>query len=160
MSFKKWGARVCALFLICVALAGARAVGGTDAARAASEQPKPAEVEMMAAEELKRKVDRNEPVTIIDVRASDSYINSDGKIKGAIHVRPRRLKARLGVAPLKDIPRDREVVTYCACPADKASIRAAQLLSAAGFKRVRVLKGGWQAWLDTRGQVETKPRGI
>ena len=150
MSFKKRSARGFTLFVMCVTAAAVQVV---------SAQTKPSEVELMGAEELKRKVDGNEPVTIIDVRATDSFLDSGGKIKGAIHVKPRRLKARLAMPPLKDIPRDREVVTYCACPADEASIRAAQVLSAAGFKRVRVLKGGWQAWLSTRGQVENKPRG-
>lgn len=150
MSYKKRSARVCAVFLMCLM---------TAAARGASAQPKPAEVELMGAEELKLKLERNEPVAIIDVRATDSFIDSGNKIKGAIHVKPRRLKARLALPPLKDIPRDREVVIYCACPADEASIRAAQVLTAAGFKRVRVLKGGWQAWLVTRGQVENRPRG-
>jgi len=65
-------------------------------------------------EELKAKVAGNEPVTIIDVRATDAYIGSDNKIKGAIRVKLRRLKARLALAPLKDVPHDREVVTYCA----------------------------------------------
>ena len=157
MSFKRWGARrVCAFLLLCAATAS----GGTAvAAQGRAGQPQTPEVEMLAAVELKRKVDRNEPVTIIDVRASDTFINSDSKIKGALHVRPRRLQSRLAVSPLKDLPRDREVVTYCACPGDEASIRAAQTLLAAGFKRVRVLKGGWQAWLTARGPVEAKPRG-
>ena len=161
MSFKKWGAWVCAFFLICGAAAGVRAGGGTAASQAASDRPKPPEVElMMEAGELKRKVDRNEPLTVIDVRGTDSFVASDGKIKGAIHVKPRRLRARLALPPLRDVPRDQEVVTYCACPADEASIRAAQVLQSAGFKRVRVLKGGWQAWLNARGRVETKPKGI
>jgi len=112
------------------------------------------EVQFLSAEELKAKIARNEPVAIIDVRATTGLSDADNKIKGAVHVKLRRLKSRLMMPPLKDVPRDREVVTYCACPNDEASIRAAEVLLAAGFSRVRVLKGGWVTWKKTKGQVE------
>ena len=111
----------------------------------------------MSAEQLKAKLARNEPVTIIDVRDTDSYLNNN-KIKGSIHVKLRRLSYRLTMAPLRNAPRDREIVTYCACPRDEASIRAAQILTDAGFTRVRVLQGGWQMWLRANGQTEPRPR--
>jgi rhodanese-related sulfurtransferase len=113
--------------------------------------------DFMSAEELKAKLARNEPVTIIDVRATESYTNNN-KIKGSIYVKLRRLSYRLSMPPLKNAPRDREVITYCACPHDEASIRAAQILLDAGFKRVRVLQGGWQMWLKANGQTEPRPR--
>ncbi|HZB46817.1 MAG TPA: rhodanese-like domain-containing protein [Pyrinomonadaceae bacterium] len=154
---------VCAA-LTCAALTCAAAVviveaGGVVAVRAAFDQPQAADVEWVAPEELKNKLSGGEPLAIIDVRSTEGYVGSDSKIKGAQHVRLRRLRTRLAQSPLKDLPRDREVVTYCACPNDEAAVRAAQLFLAAGFKRVRVLKGGWQAWLAARGQVEPKPRG-
>ena len=159
MSFKKWGAWVCAFLLICVATAGVNGGGGGLSAQARSAQPQAPEIEFVTAQELKAKLDRNEPVTIIDVRATNTYIGSDVRIKGAIHVKSRRLRARLTLPPLRDVPRDSEVVIYCACPSDEASIRAAQVLVAAGFKRVRALKGGWSAWLKSSGQVEPRPKG-
>jgi len=111
----------------------------------------------MSADQLKAKLTRNEPVTIIDVRDTNSYLNNN-KIKGSIYVKLRRLSYRLTMPPLKDAPRDREVVTYCACPHDEASIRAAQILADAGFKRVHVLQGGWQMWRKVNGQTEARPR--
>ena len=111
----------------------------------------------MSAEQLKAKLARNEPVTIIDVRDTEGYLNNN-KIKGSIHVKLRRLSYRLTMAPLRNAPRDREIVTYCACPSDEASIRAAQILTDAGFTRVRVLQGGWQMWLRAKGQTEPRPR--
>ena len=116
-----------------------------------------AAADFMSAEQLKAKLARNEPVTIIDVRDTDSYLNNN-KIKGSIHVKLRRLSYRLTMAPLRNAPRDREIVTYCACPRDEASIRAAQILTDAGFTRVRVLQGGWQMWLRANGQTEPRPR--
>ena len=120
---------------------------------------KPTGVDRISVEELKAKFTANEPVVIIDVRGSESYANSDSKIKGAIHVDVRRLKFRLGFPPLKDVPKDREVVTYCACPSEEASIKAAQVLLENGFKKVRALKGGWQEWQKAAGPTEPRPRG-
>jgi rhodanese-related sulfurtransferase len=103
------------------------------------------QVQFVTAEELKAKLAKKEPVTILDVRSSSDFSDSDNKIKGSIHVKLRKLQSRLTVPPLNNISRESEVVTYCACPNDEASIRAAQELMNAGFKRVRVLKGGWVA---------------
>ena len=125
-----------------------------------ADQVKAADVEFMTAAELKAKVSKDQPVTIIDVRASESFADSDRKIKGAIHVKLRRLRYRLGFPPLKNVSRDSEVVTYCACPNDELSIQAAQVLKDSGFKRVRVLKAGWRGWLKQNGPVEAASKGI
>lgn len=126
----------------------------------ANYEKKPSQtVYLITADELKSKVSANEPIVIIDVRGSESYANSDSRIKGAIHVNVRRLKYRLNFAPLKDVPKDREVVTYCACPSEESSIQAAQVLLESGFKKVRALKGGWQEWRKAGGPVEPRARG-
>ncbi len=160
MSFKRGMITVCAFILIVMAMTGA---GGAQApAQAKPQQPpeQPKDVERITAEELKAKLAKNEPVAIIDLRAVDSFVDSPNKIKGAIRVKARRLRYRLGFAPFKDIPRDREVVTYCACPNDEIAVRAAQVFIEAGYKRVRVLKGGWHAWLKADGPVESKPKAM
>jgi rhodanese-related sulfurtransferase len=110
----------------------------------------------ITAEELKAKMSNNDAVTVIDVRGSEGYAASTTTIKGAFHLKVRRIKSRLKYAPLKDLPKDREIVTYCACPADESSISAAQTLQEAGFSRVRVLKGGWTEWLKAKGPVQPK----
>jgi rhodanese-related sulfurtransferase len=116
-------------------------------------------VETITAAELKAKLAGNEPVMIIDVRSSEGYATSTTTIKGARHYKLRKLRTRMGHPPLKDLPRDREIVTYCACPKDESSFAAAQLLQTGGFKRVRVLQGGWHEWLKASGPVEPKPGG-
>jgi len=113
-------------------------------------------VEMITAEDLKAKVASNQPVTIIDVRSSEGYSASTKTVKGAIHFKLRKLKYRLAYPPLKNVPKDQEIVTYCACPKDQASIAAAQILQANGFKRVKVLQGGWQEWLRANGPIEPR----
>jgi len=116
---------------------------------------KPA-IGIITAEELKAKLSNNEAVFVIDVRGSEGYAAATTKIKGAMHFKARKIKSRLKYAPLKDLAKDREIVTYCACPADESSITAAQTLQEAGFTRVRVLKGGWSDWLKAKGPVQPK----
>ena len=115
-------------------------------------------VEMISADELKAKVTKNQPVTIIDVRSSEGYAAATTTVKGAIHFKLRKLKYRLAYPPMKNVPKDQEIVTYCACPKDEASIAAAQILQASGFKRVKVLQGGWQEWMRANGPVEPRPK--
>ncbi|HEX7317390.1 MAG TPA: rhodanese-like domain-containing protein [Pyrinomonadaceae bacterium] len=147
-------ALACALLAACAAAFAFGAVGSL--AQVGAEQNA---AEFVSVAELKEKLAKNEPVTLIDLRSANVFASSDGKIAGAVHVKERRLRARLAQPPLRDLPRDAEVVTYCACPNDEAAVRAAQTLSSAGFTRVRVLKGGWRAWLDARAPVEPKPKG-
>lgn len=160
MSFKKWGASTCMFFLICMAMSGPGTGMSADLAQPNVDPLASSRIEFITAEDLKAQIAKNQPVTIIDVRSTGSLGNDERKVKGAIHVKLRRLRSRLAFSPLKDAPRDREVVTYCACPSDEASIRAAQLLLDAGFKRVRVLKGGWVAWQRVNGQMESAARGL
>ena len=124
---------------------------------AARAQTAPA-VQMISAEELKTKITANQLVMLIDVRSSEGYATSNNTMKGALHFKLRKLKSRLAFPPFKDLPKDREIVTYCACPNDESSIAAAQILQASGFKRVRVLQGGWQAWLKASGPVEPRSK--
>lgn len=112
-----------------------------------------ARVEFIAPDELKTKIANNEPVFIVDLRGPSLYAQADKTMKGAVHTKVRRVVHRL-----REVSRDIEVVTYCECPADEAAIIGARSLLANGFKRVRVLKGGWKAWLQAGGQLRPRPR--
>jgi len=132
-------------------------VVGLTAIAAHAQNAAPA-VEMISADELKAKVTNNQPVTIIDVRSSEGYAAATTTVKGAIHFKLRKLKYRLAYPPMKNVPKDQEIVTYCACPKDEASIAAAQILQASGFKRVKVLQGGWLEWMRVNGPVEPRAK--
>ena len=151
MSFTNSRVLVCISVLFVTAMAG---LLPPSVAAALNPQDSP------KVDELKTKLAKNQPVTIIDVRATGGLSSSDSKIKGAIYVKLRRLRSRLAFPPLKGVPRDREIVTYCACPNDESSVYAAQVLLDAGFKRVRALKGGWTGWQKAKGQIESVARGI
>ncbi|MEP6569581.1 MAG: rhodanese-like domain-containing protein [Acidobacteriota bacterium] len=149
------------VFLVCFVILNLAGTGPVAAFAVPPVTPQGSQqVQFVTVEELKAKLAKNHPVTVIDVRASHDILDSDSKIKGAIYVKLRKLQSRLALPPLKNVSRDSEVVTYCACPNDEASIRAAQVLTDAGFKRVRALRGGWLAWKKSNGQIESKPRGL
>src|ERR1043166_7331652 len=101
MTFKQWSA---SNLLLCLALASASAF--TVFAQPFSDSPAGPPVQFVSAEELKAKLARKEPITVIDVRATSEFAESENKIKGAIHVKVRKLQSRLALPPLKDIPRD------------------------------------------------------
>jgi len=159
MTSRKWAPWMF-LFVSSYLMADVAAGSVPASIQTSTDQTNSSNAEYITAEELKAKLARNEPVTIIDVRETSSFAGSDSKIKGAIHLKVRRLQYRLSFPPLKDVSRDSEVVTYCACPNDESSIQAAQILLQSGFKRVRILKGGWRMWLKANGQLEQKPKGM
>ena len=115
-------------------------------------------VSMITAEELKAKMANNESVTVVDVRSSEGFANSGTTVKGSIHFKLRKLKYRLQYPPFRNLPRNSEIVTYCACPKDEASITAARILQESGFTRVRVLQGGWNEWLKAGGPVQPRAK--
>jgi len=146
-----WVVVVCAVCLILLS--------GSEYAHAfQTDKTKGPGVAFIGAEELKGKLSGGQRVAILDVRSSDGYAHSDEKISGALHMKVRRIKHRLSFAPMKDVPKNSLVVTYCSCPADESAIAAARILLQNGFTNVRVLKGGWREWQKISGQTEKKPR--
>ena len=150
---------------ICSASALAQNPGQLSAQQAAMRDKKAEaealeKVEKITVEELKSKLAKNEPVVIIDVRTTELHADSPSMITGAHHVKLRRLRHRLTLPPLKDIPKDREIVTYCACPAEESSNRAAVVFKDAGYTRVRALLGGWAAWQKAGGPTGKKVKGM
>jgi rhodanese-related sulfurtransferase len=115
-------------------------------------------INLITAEELKSKMAKNEPVVIVDVRSPEGFANSTTTVKGSYHFKVRHLKYRSQFPPFKDLPRNGEIVTYCTCPKDEASIAAAQILRESGFTNVRVLQGGWNEWMRAKGPVEPRAR--
>lgn len=78
---------------------------------------------------------------IIDVRGADEFVGPLGHIPGARNLPVGELGGRLAeLAPLKDRP------VVLVCRTDKRSANAALLLQNAGFRDVRVLRGGMEQW--------------
>jgi membrane protein DedA with SNARE-associated domain/rhodanese-related sulfurtransferase len=97
-------------------------------------------------EELKKKLDAGEKVTIVDLHGRRDSLRGHQGIPGAVCVDPHRLGQHDNPKKRRPIPRDREVVLYCTTLNELTSARAALELRRRGFERVRPLAGGLQAW--------------
>jgi membrane protein DedA with SNARE-associated domain/rhodanese-related sulfurtransferase len=87
---------------------------------------------------------------IIDVRSATARELEPRWIPGALHV-PLQDMAR----QLKELPRDRDIILYCTCPSEASAARVAKVLMNHGFKRVRPLLGGLDAWVAAGYAVVT-----
>ncbi len=53
------------------------------------------------------------------------------------------------ITPPVTLPRNKTLILYCACgPDDTDSIEIAKALRIFGYFRVKILHGGWFAWMD------------
>jgi membrane protein DedA with SNARE-associated domain/rhodanese-related sulfurtransferase len=89
---------------------------------------------------------------IIDVRSPTARILEPHWIPGALHVSLSDVNVHL-----KDLPRDRDIILYCTCPSEASAARVAKILMNHGFKRVRPLHGGLDAWVAAGHAVERPP---
>lgn len=106
----------------------------------------------MTVAELLDKLAAPEPPLLIDVRPRPT-VEAEPGIPEALHLSLEELAHRHG-----ELPRSRDLVLYCACPADAASAQGALLLRRKGFSRVWPLAGGLDAWRASRDGVE--PLGL
>jgi membrane protein DedA with SNARE-associated domain/rhodanese-related sulfurtransferase len=90
--------------------------------------------------ELLAALDSNQPPLVLDLRGA-IMVAETGPIPGAVVADHDRLFEAVG-----DWPRHRPIVTLCHCPEDVGAIQAANRLLDAGYRSVRPLLGGYDAW--------------
>jgi len=101
--------------------------------------------QFISAPDLMEQMAQSSSPLIVDVRHSLFF--EDGHIPGAIHL-PSRDGARqewprpLALAQGKE----RAIVLYCQDASCDDSRHVAAQLAAAGYERILVLRGGWEAW--------------
>lgn len=118
---------------------GRYALGGRELASPAWIEPAELQVRRRGADE---------PV-ILDVRAPDEFRGPLGHIAGARNIPVGEVAARIGeLASLRDS------AIIVVCRTDRRSARAAEMLGAAGFRRVAVLRGGMERWNADKLAVE------
>ena len=107
--------------------------------QSATEEPVSGTTSEISAGDLKRRLDRGDVLTIVDVREPNEYqIN---KIPGSVLI------------PLGDIPRryvelDPSEEYVMQCKVGARSAKAADFLRSKGFKKVQNLTGGIISWID------------
>ena len=106
-------------------------------------------MDRISVEELTDLIDRGEAPVILDVRP-DLVRYEEGIIPGAVFAHP--LDAQ---NTLSEFPKDIEVVVYCSCPNEEAAATAAKHLKQAGFRKIRPLLGGIEAWTKAGRDVAT-----
>jgi len=103
------------------------------------------DIARVSIEDLKKLMDDNAEVVILDVQQKAAYDN--GHIKGAVNF---PWKQKLTLVDTRFLPRDKSIVTYCDCgPKDTDSSDTAAQLIALGLRDVKVLADpsikGWIA---------------
>lgn len=67
-------------------------------------------------------------------------------ISGAISFQEFQARADL-------IPKDRVIIFYCSCPNEETSRQRAEVYSARGFRNIKVLEGGFNAWREADNEM-------
>lgn len=106
----------------------------------------------MSVDELKARLDAEEPLTVIDVRHARDVQADPDMIPGAIHMALEDIDGRY-----HEIPKDREIILYCACPNEVSSARTALKLKRNGIHQVRPLEGGIDAWRQRKYPLVRHP---
>jgi membrane protein DedA with SNARE-associated domain/rhodanese-related sulfurtransferase len=97
--------------------------------------------------ELVDLIESGNPPVILDVRSADAR-GRDGIIPGALAAHPEDIHPLL-----EEISPETEIVVYCACPNEASAAVAARHLKRAGFKKIRPLLGGVEAWVGAGRQL-------
>lgn len=105
-------------------------------------------VSRLTVRQVMEKLTSGEDLIIIDLRPHADRQGRAG-IPGSLPMTLEEL-----AAGQHDLPRDREVILFCGCPRDAASVQGALLLRKAGFTRVWPLEGGIEAWRAIANQTE------
>ncbi len=95
----------------------------------------------IGVDELARLIDTGRAPAVLDVR-SEASRERDGFIPGSVF-----WSTHAGVDQVPHVARDAEVVVYCACPNEASAALVAKHLQKAGFRKVRPLEGGIEAWM-------------
>ncbi len=107
------------------------------------------DVSRISVDELQRLIAAGDTPILVDVRGATMQDVDPRRIPGAIGVPLDAIEA--GDA---ELPRDRLIVLYCACPNEAGAAKAARLLLDRGYARARPLLGGLDAWIVAGHAVE------
>jgi len=103
----------------------------------------------ITVQELRQMQESGGSPVILDLRAKFELEKERTVISGAVHLDLSDVTKRA-----QDFPQDREIVVYCSCPNEVTSARVALQLHRKGFKRVRPLLGGVDAWRESNYPME------
>jgi rhodanese-related sulfurtransferase len=103
-----------------------------------------------SVEELNTMLNAGQHPLVIDVRLQSSHAES--RIPGAVWIDSKALEHGPAQLPLAD-----EVIVYCACPNEASAVLVAKRLMQQGYRQVRALHGGIDAWTAAGFALEHDP---
>jgi rhodanese-related sulfurtransferase len=105
----------------------------------------------ITVEELYDRLDSDPPALLIDVRSVEDYTGGYGHIPNAVSIPMLELESNIeNLSSYKD----KEIVTMC--PGGGLSLVAIDILTEAGFKDVKSLKGGTDMWHEKGYPITTE----
>jgi membrane protein DedA with SNARE-associated domain/rhodanese-related sulfurtransferase len=138
--------RVEAVVALCVLLVGYVAYKWWDRARFFSTL----RMARIDASELHRLISSGAAPLVVDVRSATAIALEPRAIPGALRVPLNEARERL-----VGVSREREIISYCTCPNEVSAAEVAKILMESGFRRVRPLRGGLDAWIAAGYAVQT-----
>jgi rhodanese-related sulfurtransferase len=102
----------------------------------------------VSVDELRDMLRLGQQPLLVDVRSAAG--RRDSAIPGSIWLDMHALDEAILA-----LPRGDEVIVYCACPNEVSAAVVAKRLIKAGFRRVRPLKGGIDAWIAAGNAVDS-----
>ena len=105
-------------------------------------------MDRISVDELRGLIDEGQKLLILDVRPKEARAQY-GIIPGAVPAHPEDIDP-----VVTTYSRELEIVVYCACPNEESAAVAAKHLKQAGFKKIRPLLGGIDAWVQAGQPLE------
>ena len=108
-------------------------------------------VARITAEQLRGLFEGGKNPVIVDLRSPAARGLDRRFIPGALEMDLGEVTRRL-----PELPAEREVIFYCTCPNEASAASAARQLIDLGYRRVRPLEGGLDAWIAAGYEVEER----
>ena len=105
-------------------------------------------MDRVSVDELRDLMEKKQVQALVDVRSAITQA-ATGRIPGARAIDMQRI-----ADGFKGVPVDGELIVYCACPNEATAVKDAQKLKKLGYKRIRPLHGGIDAWIEAGMEVE------
>ncbi|HEY2038113.1 MAG TPA: rhodanese-like domain-containing protein [Edaphobacter sp.] len=106
-----------------------------------SSQKRKLEQHMIEADALRKLLETEPEVLLLDVRQPLDLLAHSEMIPGAKRIPPKDIRADPSV-----LPKDKEAIVYCTCEGQKTSREIVEYGLSLGFEKIRLLKGGLDAW--------------
>jgi membrane protein DedA with SNARE-associated domain/rhodanese-related sulfurtransferase len=103
----------------------------------------------ISVDELHQLMEQGKAPVVVDVRSQASRLVDNRIIPGSLLANLQGIDQELHQVPI-----DQEVVIYCSCPNEISAAKAAKGLMMQGYRKVRPLLGGLDAWADAGYAVE------